>query len=391
MANGYCPALLKHINDVANGNSPGKKLHVAGFLKMLFACQNSSVSPLQEAYPANGNKRTLTVSYRERPLESHVQDEDGCDINRIPVKKEWSLPSLNHKQTSFFITDDEIKKYCDEYSRTLTVGNPASIMMREHYDLFVEHANILLKAINTDLVTEMATQFGDNVTTGSNVGKVININRAGQQIQLNDGIIAMLQDLRENEIVDQPCIVGGGNFSAYDMIRMSQGLSQAGIDASRFGLPPFYFDKATQTIWGQNTIGVFAKGSVKFIGHNKYAGAYGGQKGNSIFFTVPFPVEEFAGAADAVDMAQVLRDLRLDVQMKYIDCPTEITVGEGQPQTVNRGWQIILSKNYAMWVQPTTGFAAGDELEGTNGTLLYYVDNDCVDCADAGGAYAYNG
>lgn len=385
MANGYCPALLKHINEVAGNNAPGRKLHIAGFLKMLFCCQNSSVSPLQDAYPANGGIRSLTVAYRERPLEADVQDEDNCDVNRIPVKKEWNLPSLNHKQTSFFISDEEIKKYCDEYSRTLSVGTPASIFMREHYDLFVEHANILLKVVNDDLVTEMASQFGVNITTGSDTGKVININRSGQQIQLDDGIISLLQDLRENEICDEPCIVGGGNFSAYDMIRMTQGLSQAGIDASRFGLPPFYFDKATQTIWGQNTIGLFAKGSTKFLGFNKYVGAYGGAKGNSIFFTAPFPVEEFAGCQD---MLQCLRDLRLDVQMKYIDCPTEITV-DGSPVTVNRGWQIILSKDYAMWVQPTTGFATGDPLEGTNGTLLYYVDNNCVDCADPGGAYAY--
>jgi hypothetical protein len=82
----------------------------------------------------------------------------------------------------------------------------------------------------------------------------------------------------------------------------------------------------------------------------------------------------------------------MDVQMKYIDCPTEITVGEGQPQTVNRGWQIILSKEYAMWVQPTDAYQASDPLEGTNGTLLYYIDNNCVDCNDSpGGGYAYGG
>jgi hypothetical protein len=387
MANGYCPALLRHIEDVAGGNSPGRKMHISGFTKMLFCCQNSSVSPINDGLQSNSHRRTLTVVYRERPTLDVVQDEDTCDVNRIPVKKEWTLPNLLHKQTSFFIPDDEIKQYCDEFSQSVAVGQPATTMMREHYNLFVESANILLKAINQELVTEMAAQFGNNTTTGGAGGKVININRAGQQMQLNDGIIALLSDLRDNELCDEPCIVGGGNFSAYDIARMASCCSSAGVDAGRLGLPPFWFDKDTQDIWGANTIGVFAKGSVKFISYNKYLGAFGGVKGNSIFFTAPFPVDEFAGCAD---MLQCLRDLRLDVQMRYIDCPTQITVnGAGDPVTVNRGWQVILSKDFQLWAQPLNAYAAGDELESTNGTLLYYVDNDCVDCDEAGGAYGY--
>lgn len=387
MANGYCPALLRHINDIAGSNSPGKKMHVSGFLKTLFCCQNSSVSPLQSAYPPSGHIKTLTVKYRERPLDAHVQDEDTCEINRIPVYKEWSLPSLHHKQTSFFITDDEIKQYCEDASATVSAGLPATQMMREHYDLFVEHANILLRSINRTLVTDMATLFGDNVTTGSNAGKVINIARNGAQVALDDGIVALLMDLQENEICESPCIVGGGNFAAYDMSRIAMCCNQAGFDISRLGIPTFFNDRDTQTIWGQDTIGVLAPGSVKFISYNKYIGNFGGQKGGSIFFTIPFPIEEFAQCAD---LTQCLRDLRFDAQMRYIDCPTTIDV-DGSPTVVNRGWQLILSKEFALWVHPTTGFATGDPLDGTNGTLLYFVDNVCDDCDNPRSAYAYGG
>lgn len=385
MANGYCPALLRHVKDVANGNSSGGKIHVAGFLKMLFCCQNSSVNPINDGFQSNSHRKTLTVEYRQRPTDQHVQDTDDCEVNRIPVKLEWTLPNLLHKQTSFFLSDEEIKKYCDDASRTVNVGLPATAMMAEHFDLFVEHANILLKAINDEMVTEMSTQFGKNLTIQSTLGKVININRNGQTLNLNDGVIEMLQDLRENEICDDPCMVGGGLFSAYDMVKLTQGISQAGIDASRLPLPFFWYDRSTQNVWGQDTVGVFAKGSVKFMTYNKYLGAFAGQKGNSIFFTVPFPVNEFTGC---VDMLQCLRDLRLDVQMKYIDCPTEITVG-GQAVTVNRGWQVILSKEFQLWVHPATEYADGDPLDGSNGTLLYYVTNDCEDCVGSEEAYAY--
>lgn len=173
MANGYCPALLRQVTEVANGNSAVGKIHVAGFLKMLFCCQNSSVNPINDGFQENSHRKTLTVSYRQRPTEAHVQDTDDCDINRIPVKAEWTLPNLLHKQTTFFLSDSEIQKYCDEASRTVMVGLPATAMMQEHYSIYLEHANLLMKVINDELVAEMATQFGKNVTTNSEFAKAI--------------------------------------------------------------------------------------------------------------------------------------------------------------------------------------------------------------------------
>lgn len=387
MANGYCPALLRHINDVAEGNAPGKKAHISGFMRMLFCCQNSSVSPVNDGNEADGHVKTLTVKYRQRPVASHVTDEDTCELNRIPTYSEWNLPSLLYRQTSFFLADSEIQKYCNDASRAASLGGGATGFMKEHFDIYIEHVNILMKAINTALVTEMATQFGDNVTTGSSAGKVININRAGHDLTLNDGVIELMNDLRENENCDDVCMVGGGIISAYDAARPTIGLSQAGVDGGRLAWPGVFFDKDTQTIWGQDSFGVFAKGSVKFLGRNRYAGNFGGAKGQSIFLTIPFPVGEFAGC---VDFLQCLRDLRVDVQMRYIDCPTEIDV-QGVPTTVNRGWQVILSKYFNLWVQPTTAYDATDPLEGTNGTLKYFAMNDCKDCDDTVGAYAYEG
>ena len=90
-----------------------------------------------------------------------------------------------------------------------------------------------------------------------------------------------------------------------------------------------------------------------------------------------------------------MRNLIFDLQLKYIDCPTTVTVN-GVNTTVNRGWEVIISKEFALWVQPTDAYAASDELAGSNGTLKYFVTN----AADAGastnssvplGAYAYAG
>ena len=248
--------------------------------------------------------------------------------------------------------------------------------------LFLETANIVMKAANRELVTDMATLFGENVTTGSDTGKVININRKGDQVILDNGMIDMLRDFQENEICGEPCLVGGGIFAAYEMSRVAQCCNAAGFDLSRIGVPRFFFDKDSQLLWGPDAVGAFAPGSVKLIERLKYRRAFaGGPKGNSFFFTAALPIQEF-GCADPCQATS------FDVQARYYDCPTVVD-GPSGPVTVNRGWQIIVSKNVALWVQPTDAYAAGDELEGTNGTLKYYFDNACVDCDEPGGSYAY--
>lgn len=367
MANGYCPALLRSIESIAVENAPSRKLHVAGFLAMTFCCQNSSVSPINDGYESNGQQRALTVSYTQRPILSQVQDEDDCDVNNIPTKSEWNLPALRHKQYSFFIADEEITKYCAEFAASVAVGAPAQRVQREHYDRMLEGANIVLRAINRDLVTLAATEFGNNVVTGNAAARTINIPQT-PNMNVSTGMIQLLRDFQENEICGDPCLVGGGTFAGVEIAQQIACCNNAGLDFSRLGLPRFFYDKDTQAIWGTNSLGAFAPGSVKFISRQKYVGPYAGEKGNSVFFTMALPVAEFGCAPDC------LNDLVFDVQMRYIDCPTSITVN-GTAQTVNRGWQVIISKTYALWVQPDDAYRVTDPLGGTNGTLLYEITN----------------
>lgn len=378
MALGFCPALLTNIEAVAESNAPSRKLQIAGFLAALFCCQNSTVNPVNSGIDG-AHIRALTVKYRTRALVSQVQDEDDCDINRIPAYAEWTIPVLGHKQSSFYLDDATIQNYCRDASNTRAVGAPPTSVMNEIYGLILDHANAVMKAINQSLVTSMATQFGRNVTTASVTGKVINISRDGDKYILDNGIVDMMRDFQENEICGDPCIIGGGLFAAFEQARMLSCCNAAGMDLSKIGLPKFYFDKDTQTIWGANTVGVLAPGSVKFIGRNKYQGAFAGQRGTSFFTTFALPVAEFGCNLD-----DCLRDLVFDLQLKYIDCPTIVTVN-GVNTTVNRGWQVIISKEFALWVQPVGGYAAGDSLFGTNGTLKYFIGNS----AYSGASYAY--
>lgn len=371
---GFCPAIMYHIEQIAEQNAPGRKMHVAGFLAMLFCCQNSTVTPLNDAYQG-GHQRGITVSYRRRPVLTDVGTEDDCTINTQPGKLEWNVPALSHRQYSFHIADNLIRQYCQDASNMMNAGAPPTQVMQEVYDLIVEGANIVLKAINRDLVTAQATEFGVNVTTGSSTGKVININRNGNDFALDDGVVEMMTDITENEICGEPCLVGGGLFNAYNQARALACCNQAGLNLGATGVPNFFFDKDTQTIWGANTVGLFAPGSVKFISRNRYVGGFAGARGTSFFTTLPLPVQEFGCADDC------LRDLVLDMQIRYNDCPAD----DGQGGTIDRGIQVILSKQFALWSQPDNAFAATDELFGTNGMLKYFITNTTY----TGGAYAY--
>lgn len=377
MASGFCPALLLDINDIAGGNAPDRRLQIAGFLSMLFCCQDSLANIIQ--LPTQGGHRTsATVKYRPRPLPSLVQSTDDCDIDAIPAYLEWNIPALTHKQISFFLPDEQVRQYCIDASRMREFGRTR--VMDEVYGLFLTYANTLMKAVNQDLVAKQATEFGVNVSTNDDGGSIINIsNSPGTSFNLSNGIIQIMRDMQENEICGEPCIVGGGLFAAYDKAQALLCCNQAGLDMSRAGLPRFFFDKDTQSIWGANSIGVFAPGSIKFISWDKYVGeAWSGQKGTSYFVNVGFPVNEFGCNLD-----QCLNDLRLDVQLKYIDCPQNVNIN-GVSTPVGRGWQVIISKDYALWTQPDTGFAVGDSLAGTNGTLKYFISNTDY----SGGAYS---
>lgn len=369
MSQGFCPSLLVNINDVAEGNAPGKKMQIAGFLAALFCCQNSTVSPLQDQFDG-ASYRGLTVKYSKRPVLSDVSSTDDCSIDRIPGYSEWNVPVLGFKKHSFYVADDTIQKYCIDATATQSTGRPPTTVMKETYDRIVESANIVMKAINVDLVTQMATKFGVNVTTGQSNGKVINVNDDGNKMILDNGIVDLMRDLQENEICGDPCLVGGGLWAAWQAAQALQCCSSAGMDMSKVALPKLFFDKDTQNIWGPNTAAILAPGSVKFIGRNAYQGPFAGQRMTSFFTTLPLPVDEFGCNLD-----DCLRDLMFDMQLKYIDCPTVVTGPSGGSITVNRGWQIIISKRYALWVQPTDAFSPTDELYDTNGTLKYYLTN----------------
>lgn len=371
MATGFCPALLHDINEVAGGNAPGRKLQIAGFLAMLFCCQDSLSNVINTTQYQDGQRRGATIKYRPRPLTSLVQTADNCDIDAIPAYSEWTVPNLNHAQVSFFLADDTVRQYCADSARVrASPGTPSTNVMQEVYGLIVEYSNTLMKYINQQLVIAQATQFGVNVSNNDNGGTLINFNTSGDVNILTNGLIQMMRDIQENEFCGTPCLVGGGLWSAQQMSQALACCNAAGVNfAAAQGLPQFFFDKDTQSLWGANSAGLFAPGSVKFISYDKYVDGYAGQKGTSFFTNFALPVNEFGCNLD-----NCLADLKIDMQLRYIDCPGNYDVN-GVSTPLGRGWQVILSKSFGLFTMPTTGYGSGDSLQNTNGTIKYFASN----------------
>ena len=130
------------------------------------------------------------------------------------------------------------------------------------------------------------------------------------------------------------------------------------MDASGIASLPLnaYYDPKAATIWGADHFGVFAKGMIGIVDWCKNVGNYAGEKGGSIFFTLPMPLQ----------VGDKVLPITFDAQLKYEDCPTE---------DHGRGWILLISKNYALFNAPTDAFAETDRLNGMNGSL-HYVATD---------------
>lgn len=360
MATGFCPALLRHIDEVAGENAPSRKLHVAGFTKMALCCQNSTANVINDGQE-QGQTRPLTVAYQVRPLVSAVQTDESCENDATPGKLEWTLPGWTHRQYSFHIPDSTMRQYCIDALNPRRIGGTTAL--NEVYENILAAANAVMGSMNRALVTSAATEFGVNAQTGAYGGSTININENGASLILTNGVTQLLTELEINQICGTPCIVGNGvwhnfmNARGYGQL----GLNAGGLNQAAGALPTFFYDRDTTSIWGANAIGVYAPGSVKLLTYDQFVGpAYAGLKGGSYFTNFTLPTEEFGCTDDC------LGALSFDLQLRYLDCATD---------GMARGWQAIVSKKFALWVQPDNAYASGDPLFGTNGTLKYWIDN----------------
>ncbi len=373
MANGYALPILQHIAAMA-GTNPARKLSPLGFLQMLLSRMDDSVKWSQQY--KDGHETSLKVKFRRRPLKSEVRDYDaGCAVAATPAYEEFTVPGLLHREVSFFLSNSQIRQYTTDASQFVKL-NPASgaaelqketNVMKEVYDLFIEYGAILLASINEALVTQMATNFGTHVATGSANATALTFTLG--TVGMQDALIQLMTDWRENEMGENVAIVGSGAFANLDLVKKfySNLANQQGINMAALAdaFPKVYFDKDSRAIWGDDNVGVFEMGSVHLLTRNLWTGNFAGKLANSALFTMALPVNELTVPQPFLDR------LLFDVQIREVDCPTEVEIN-GVPTTVSEGVQVFLKKKFSLFTLPEM-YQAGDPLLGTNGTLRYEI------------------
>lgn len=374
MANGFCPAILRQVREIAQCNTPAFKITPAGFTQKLL--EDKPSMQLLTLSDGNGHQKDVRLKYKKRILPSQTSTDDTCNINYIPSWLEMALATTNFRQVAFFIDDTTMAKYCADASASVMVGQPSTPLMQEFFTDVMNSVNGLIGAINQDLLTLQAIKFGVNVVTGTNTAQAVNIPKDATQYDLNTGITKILADASVNEFCGQIDIVGSGIFNNFNIQQLVSCCNAAGVDMSKFSGFRFYHDLYAQAAWGANQVGVFSQGSVGLIDIIRYEGFRAGDRGVSQFFTMDLPVlcPNCNGGYDS---------MTIDAQLKYFDCPQQIESECDGDVPINRGYALILSKTFGLFNIPSDAYqneaiysdCGTDRLSGNNGTLRYTITN----------------
>lgn len=347
---GQAQAILKNLNAVAKSNDPQLKITPVGFLKMLLengaGAEISNVDELRK-----GQNATIKVRYMQRSIESDASTTDDCETTITPS---WNETTIGHglfHKIGIYIDDDDMRLLTSDAATKGANGLPKAMLET----IFVK-INGLLQAIDSSLVSAQASTFGKNAAYPSDAAGTAHNLAFGEKMDINDGLVKLRHDMSANEVSGPLLVCGNGRIVSYDIYNRYK----TGADAQGMGSLPMnvYEDFKTASSWGANQFGVFEKGSVGFVDWLKNVGNYAGEKGGSVFFTLPMPITLSDGTVVT---------MTFDAQLKYADCPTW---AEGE-KTADRGWHLIISKSYGLFNIPNDAYNASDRLAGVRGSFLY--------------------
>jgi hypothetical protein len=350
---GIVATLLITISNLAGMNDPQYKVTPVGFLQMLLNnATTANVNNLEALQ--QGLTREIKVRYMQRGNDTDTVDVDGCETNLTAAWKEATIGDALFSKIGIRIDDSMLRKLEENATQQFSLGSPVTNLNIALYQTILTQLNGLISKIDKNLLSAQAGAWGKNPVTGANTPQTVNFSNIPS---MNDGVVKLLSDYQFSEIAGTPQIVGNGPVVNYDIL---QRLKKS-FDTGGFGANPVnvYTDPFTVSAWGANHFGVFVPGLVSFVDYLKNAGNFGGYKGSSYFFTFPVPVQLANG---------MLTSLSFDAQLKYNDCPEKDDDGK---IIADRGWAIIISKNYGLFNAPSDIYKTGDRLAGFNGSLHY--------------------
>lgn len=373
LGQGFMPYLLNHIKSIVGlPATPQYKLELTGFTNLLLNQDRPEVLRLNNVA---GHQETVQIRYKQRYLMAHTftDEADVCSNALIEPRKETSVSLSSFRAIPLYLEDETVARYENDASKTIMQGLPATAFMNEMMEEIYRATSALLQGVNNDLLTTLSTKIGKNRVTGNNASKTINLDKDGTKNLLTEGMTEVDSDFMINLMSGKNQMVGSGLLNNYFLQQYAKSYNQAGINtAIEAGNRDWYYDQQAATILGANQFLSIEKNAVQMVEYLQYTGFKAGIKpGGSTFGILPLPIF----------MGQNVKPVMFDFQLKYYDCPTVLTDGYyGTSITVQKGWNLILSKKSGLFTIPSDAYRAGDAMAGNNGVLRYTATNTCTTC-----------
>lgn len=375
MANGFAKPLLQDLATVAGAGYPGTKMRLNGFTAM--AISNTDPGDIQIT-SVRGHKRQVDIKYKQRPTDQMTDTSASCDNVIVPSWLETTVSMSGFRQFAIHWDDATIQNYMDDASARVNL--PGSLPGTSAFNEIlkdIQHAmNAIFTGVNKDLLG-MVT-WGKNTVTGLSTATSLNFSADTSVQKFDQGFPRLLADYAKNNLTGTPQVVGAGNFMNVVLAQnMRAATDNSGYDP-RIALNgmDYWADQTADlsAYFGNNVIGVFEPGSVKFVEHNLNTGNFAGDRGVSQFFTISLPY------VDTINNRVV--PITVDAQLKYRDCEQTLTDAyTGSTFTAGRGYTLILSKYFGLFQIPSDAYRHEDANRSVNGALRYSVTTNCDTCA----------
>ena len=375
MALGYSLGVLQQIREVTANATPQYKIEPYGLLALL----KSRMTPgaiKNDSF--DGHFKTVKIKRKKRFTTSQVGTEASCEVTNLNPYTEETVSIGGYRTLAVHVADETIAAYDAYASQKVRFGNnPESVLMQEHMDDVFTMASAILNAVDKDLVTLLAANIGVNRRTGNNAARALNIARNANIVPLNNAPTEILSDFQLNSMTGRPLVVGAGLMYNWALNQpVIGGPNASGIDIARqIANFDFFYDLEIEQQLGSNHIVVMEKDAIQLVEYLEYQGWKAGTKpGASTFGTVTLPMMQ----------GGQLVPVQFDYQLRYNDCAQDFTVDD-ETVTLQKGYNLILSKRFGLYTIPTTAYRTGDPLAGNRGTLRYVINNDCDTCPDEEG------
>lgn len=368
LGQGLRPYILPHLrNIIGEGALPQTKIEHVGFINFLQSQNKPKVLRLNN--PA-GHKESVQIKYLQRLTKAYTgtNEADVCNTAIVEPYKETTATLNSFRYIALHLDDELVAKYENEASNMITVGGPPTEIMKEMLERLMTAANALLSGVDSDLLTALVA--GTNRATGLATAKTINFPLNSTNNDLNADMNEVYSDFAINLLSGQPEILTapGSLMHKYMLQQRFKSYNQAGINTAIevAGLNA-YIDAEMGTTFGAQNFLAIEKNTVQMVEYLQFTGFKAGPKpGGSVFGTIPLPMQ----------VGQEVKLVEFDYQLKYSDCATTLTDGYyGTPITIQKGYNLILSKKSGLFQIPTDAYKNIDPNFGSNGVLRYNATN----------------